>query len=259
MNNTTNKNAIALICFKPNDIYLEFLNKFSNYDVYIIIDDNSVNYTEKYKDCNKYNNLKFIQMSRTICKNYGFINVNGIGIKKLISGWDKALCYFALNSELNLNTNIWFIEDDVFFYSEDTLLKLDMKYPNYDLLANCDFKQATNKNEWLWNYIDIKIPGPYYSGMMCIVRLSRSVLDNIRIYATKFKMLFFLEALIPTLAKSRLFKNSKNIRCMFPDELTTVVYRKDYSYSDIINNIYHIFHPVKDLSKHIEFRNQLTK
>ena len=208
MNNTTNKNIIALICFKPNDIYLEFLNKFSNYHVYIIIDDNSVNYTEKYKNCGKYNNLKFIQMSRKICKDYGFINVNGIGVKKLISGWDKALCYFALNTDLN--TNIWFIEDDVFFYSEDTLLKLDMKYLNYDLLANCNFKQATNKNEWLWNYIDIRIPGPYYSGMMCIVRLSKYVLDNIRIYAANFKMLFFLEALIPTLAKSSLFKNSKN-------------------------------------------------
>ena len=51
MNNLINKTKtktkckIGLICFKPNDIYLDFLNKFSNYEVYIIIDDNSVNYT----------------------------------------------------------------------------------------------------------------------------------------------------------------------------------------------------------------------
>ena len=88
-----NKNKLALICFKPNDIYLEFLNKFSNYEVYIIIDDNSVNYTSLYQT--KYENLQFIQIPQQICKQYGFINVNKIGIKKLVSGWDKALCYLV--------------------------------------------------------------------------------------------------------------------------------------------------------------------
>ena len=50
------KNKIALICFKPNDIYLDFLNKFSNYEVYIIIDDNSVNYALLYQQKYGINN-----------------------------------------------------------------------------------------------------------------------------------------------------------------------------------------------------------
>jgi hypothetical protein len=260
------KYKIALICFKPNDIYLDFLNKFSNYEVYIIIDDNSVNYSALY--CTKYNNLKFIQMPERICINYGFTNVNRIGVKKRVSGWDKALCYFAFNTNVNtnvytnvntnVNTNvytnvkekIWFVEDDVFFHSEDTLLKIDAKYPDCDLLSNCDFKPATNMNEWLWPIIQIKIESPYYCGMMCAIRLSQNVLDRIRDYATLNKELFFLEALFPTL--------SKELNCCCPDELKTVVYRHDYTYEKVSldkdkgrDNIYH---PVKNILKHDEFR-----
>jgi len=248
MNPSIIKNKIALICFKPNDIYLDFLNKFSNYEVYIIIDDNSVNYSALYKQQNKYNNLKFIQMPERICINYGFTNVNRIGVKKRVSGWDKALCYFAFTT--NVKEKIWFIEDDVFFHSEDTLLKIDAKYPDYDLLSNCDFKPATNMNEWLWRFIRIKQPGPYYSGMMCATRLSQNVLDRIRDYATLNKELFFLEALFPTL--------SKELTCSCPDELKTVVFRHDYSYNDVSLNKNkgrdNIYHPVKNILKHEEFR-----
>jgi hypothetical protein len=237
------KHKIALICFKPNDIYLDFLNKFSNYEVYIIIDDNSVNYSALYKQQNKYNNLKFIQMLSKICIDYGFTNVNRIGVKKRVSGWDKALCYFAFNT--NVNDKVWFIEDDVFFHSEDTLLKIDAKYPDYDLLSNCDFKPATNMNEWLWQFIRIKIGGPYYCGMMCATRLSQNVLNRIRDYATLNKELFFLEALFPTLSKA--------LKCCCPDELKTVVYRHDYTYEKVSNKD-NIYHPVKNILKHDEFR-----
>jgi hypothetical protein len=255
MNSTPSikQNQIALICFKPNDIYLEFLNKFSNYEVYIIIDDNTVNYTALYYT--KYTNLIFIQMHDKVCKQYGFTNVNKIGVKKLISGWDKALCYFSLNfKNLNRNTNtntkVWFIEDDVFFHNEDTLLNIDAKYPDYDLLANSDFKQATNKNDWLWNYIRIKQSGPYYCGMVCATRLSPNVLEEIRLYADLNKELFFLEALLPTLSKV----NPKDKKCCCPDELKTVVFRNNYNYKNVSNKA-NIYHPVKDISKHVEFRN----
>ena len=248
------KYKIALICFKPNDIYLDFLNKFSNYEVYIIIDDNSVNYSALY--FTKYNNLKFIQMPGKICINYGFTNVNQIGVKKRVSGWDKALCYFAFNT--NVNEKVWFIEDDVFFHSEDTMLKIDAKYPDCDLLANSDFKPATNMNEWLWPIIQIKLEGPYYCGMMCAIRLSQNVLDRIRDYATLNKELFFLEALFPTLSKATAKESNEELNCCCPDELKTVVFRHDYTYEKVSLNKYkgidNIYHPVKNILKHEEFR-----
>ena len=58
-----NKNAISLITYKPNEIMLEFFNRFTNYDVYIIIDDNTVNYSNLG---NKYSNLKIIQFSLSV-------------------------------------------------------------------------------------------------------------------------------------------------------------------------------------------------
>jgi len=252
------KYKLALICFRPNDIYLEFLNKFSNYEVYIIIDDNSVNYTALYHT--KYSNLTFIQIPDKLCKQYGFTNVNKIGVKKLISGWDKALCYFCLNfSNSNTNSNVWFIEDDVFFHNEETLLNIDAKYPDYDLLANSDFKPATNMNDWLWNYIRIKQPGPYYCGMVCATRLSPNVLEEIRLYADLNKELFFLEALLPTLGNNNALANAlanaltNAGKCCCPDELKTVVYRHEYTYEEVSNKD-NIYHPVKDISKHVEFR-----
>jgi hypothetical protein len=244
------KYKIVLICFKPNDIYLDFLNKFSNYEVYIIIDDNSVNYSALYKEQNKYTKLKFLQIPEEICIQYGFTNVNKIGVKKRVSGWDKALCYFSF--EAKINDKVWFIEDDVFFHSEDTLLRIDTKYPEHDLLANCDFKPATNMNEWLWPIIQIKQLGSYYCGMMCASRLSKQLLDRIRIYATVQKELFFLEALLPTLSKIKI--KSKELKCEFPDELKTVAYRHDYTYEQLTNKD-NIYHPVKDILKHIEFRD----
>jgi hypothetical protein len=254
MNPSIIKNKLALICFKPNDIYLEFLNKFSNYEVYIIIDDNTVNYTALYYT--KYTNLTFIQIHEKVCKQYGFTNVNKIGVKKLISGWDKALCYFSLNfSNSNTNSKVWFIEDDVFFHNEDTLLNIDAKYPYFDLLANSDFKQATNKNDWLWPRIQIAFEGPYYCGMVCATRLSPNVLEEIRLYAAINKELFFLEALLPTLSKTntKTKTNTKVKKCCCPDELKTVVFRHNYNYEEVTNKA-NIYHPVKDISKHVEFR-----
>jgi hypothetical protein len=260
-NKTNPKCKIGLICFKPNDIYLEFLNKFSNYEVYIIIDDNSVNYTALYKT--KYANLSFIQMQESLCKKYGFKNVNKIGIKKQISGWDKALCYFSL-TESNTYNKVWFIEDDVFFYNEDTLINIDAKYPDYDLLANCDFKLATNMNEWLWSVIKIETVGPYYAGMMCAARVSQTVLHKIRVYATTYKTLFFLEALLPTISKTIMLSKDedkdkdkdedKDVKCGCPDELKTVVYRHKYTYETVLKE--NIYHPVKNILKHEEFRKQ---
>ena len=252
------KNKIALICFKPNNIYLNFLNKFSNYEIYIIIDDNSINYSALY--FTKYENLKFIQMHNTVCKRYGFTNVNTIGVKKQVSGWDKALCYFALNK---IETKVWFIEDDVFFHNEETLLKIDTLYPEYDLLANSDFKPATNKNDWLWNYIQIKQPGPYYCGMMCAARLSPNVLEWIHEYASLNNELFFLEALLPSLAKAESktldkaeakAEEKEQLKCCCPNELKTVVYRHNYTYEQVTNKD-NIYHPVKDILKHVEFRD----
>jgi hypothetical protein len=101
-------NCICLITLRPSVIWCNFLNKFSKYKIYIIVDDNEF---KLYEFKNKYKNIDFIQIEDEKCKSNGYIDTNFI-IKKLISGWDKALYYFGVE---NKNHDfIWFIEDDVF-------------------------------------------------------------------------------------------------------------------------------------------------
>ena len=256
------KKAIALIVKEPDEIYLDFLQDFAQgpagtafaqYDIYIIVDSDK-DLTEL---TNKYKNLNFIQLSDQHCLNHGFQKVNYIGIKKKVSGWDKALLFFSVIIPLKYE-HVWFIEDDVFFLKEQVLINLDQKYPNQDLIANCDFdKNNVNKNPtnvgWVWPLISIKIDKPWYAGMMCITRMSKYLLQGIRWYALKFDTLFFLEALFPTITSH--FKLSY----AQPTELETVTYRDVFflEEDDKKRIETHVFHPMKDLNKHKELRTKI--
>jgi hypothetical protein len=244
MGSPVKKRAIALIVKEPSEIYLDFLARFVSYDVYIIIDsDKSMLHFQK-----KYKMLNIIQFDEPLCIKYGFKNVNYIGIRKLVSGWDKALLFFSVVIP-NMYKQVWFIEDDVFFLEEKVLTNLDKKYEGQDLLANCDFENSGEP--WVWSYIDIKIDKPHYSGMMCITRMSKQLLQGIRWYATRYKTLFFLEALFPTITKHF------GLSYFNPEELTTVTYSQEFSEkTDVFKLQTHVFHPIKDINKHLYLRNK---
>ena len=250
------KKAVALIVKEPLEIYLDFLAEFVSYDIYIIVDSDKelTELTKLYK----YRKLNFVQLKDEHCLEKGFQNVNFMGIKKLISGWDKALLFFSVIIPFKYD-HIWFIEDDVFFLNEQVLINLDLKYPYQDLIANCDFDKTKviekNKRltyfDWVWKQIDIKIDRPWYAGMMCATRMSKKQLQGIRWYASKYKTLFFLEALFPTITSH--FKLSH----VQPNELTTVTYRDVFFLEEDDDRLEtHIFHPMKDLNKHKEIRNK---
>lgn len=236
------KNIICLITFTPKEIWCDFLNSFKNYYIFIIVDDNNFNL---FNFINNYKNITFIQVEETKCKLNGFINTNFI-LNKLISGWDKALYYFGMEYQYNNYKFIWFIEDDVFFYNENTIIQIDEKYINYDLLSsNYEKNSDGNKNTWHWDKINISYDPPYYNGMMCVVRFSNNMLKCISYYAKKNKTLFFLEALFPTIA----IKN--NLKYNNPSEF--IIYWRYYFTKKDINKT-NLYHPVKDLDYHIYFR-----
>ena len=221
--------AICLITLRPNKIWCDFLNNFEKYKIIIIIDDNEFDLND-FK--NKYTNIEFIKIDNEICKLYGYIDTN-FTLNKLISGWDKALYYFCFE---NINYNfVWFIEDDVYFYDENTIINIDDQYTKSDLLSNrCNINIKGDKNYWHWKQINIKYPPPYYYGMMCAVRLSNNMMKCINDYAKLHKTLFFLEALFPTIA----IKN--NLRCAIIEELSEIHYRCDFEKKMLIQNIYTI-------------------
>ena len=240
-------NCICLITFQPRKIWCDFLNTFKHYKIFIIVDDNDFDLCV-FK--NEYTNINFITVKNETCKLSGYMNTNYM-INKLISGWDKALYYFGLENTGVENTGydfIWFIEDDVFFNNENTILNIDKQYVNEDLLSSPYYiNKDGNKHTWNWSRININFPPPYYHGMMCVVRFSKMMLKCINNYANLHKTLFFLEALFPTIAIKHKLKYAT------PNELSDIYYRHNFQQKDIrVNNFYH---PVKNLKIHVFLRN----
>lgn len=236
------KKCICLLTYKPHKIWLDFLNDFSKYDIYIIIDDNTLNYNDLYN--NKYPNISFIQIENDICLQSGFIDLN-MTIHKKITSWEKGLYYFS-----NINTtykNVWFIEDDVYFYNQDTISNIDIQYPDSDFLSN---KYGVTKdgyiNEWHWNQLDIKFDPPYYNAMVCACRMSNELLQKIKTYATNHNTLFFLEAFFPTITMKY------NLIYDNPNELSTIEYRYDFKPNEL--NKTNLFHPIKDMDKQFVYK-----
>jgi hypothetical protein len=235
-------NAICLITLRPNKVWCDFLNLFSKYKIFLVVDDNNFSLHEFKKN---YKNITFIQVEDINCKLNGFIDTN-FALHKLISGWDKALYYFGVENQ-NYDF-VWFIEDDVFFNNEATLLQIDNQFIDSDLLSNTFVENSNgNNNTWLWNRITIQYSPPYYCGMMCAVRFSNRMMKCINNYAKEHNTLFFIEALFPTIA----IKNK--LKCNNPNEMTNIYYRHDVKEENIDKN--NLYHPVKDVNKHIFFRN----
>ena len=83
--------------------------------------------------------------------------------------------------------------------------------------------------------------------MICVCRLSLSLLNQIEKYVKTHKTLTFIEALIPTLC----FKNKLNFKT--DEKFNSIIWRKKYM-KEKIDKI-SFFHPVKECNLHYEFRN----
>jgi len=209
MNNSgTQRIAIGLICRRPDVIWLDFLSGFKQYDVFVITDDNTSDYQD-LKD--KHPEIQLIQINPTECENQGFTSTNSVYFNK-VTAWDKALLYFAYKN--TAYDHAWLFEDDIFFYDEQTIKNIDREFPQSDLLS-APYKVSTgsSKDWWWWAKIQIALEPPYYNAMVCGIRVSRNLLNEINHYAATNHSLFFLEALFPTIAlkKNLIYHNPKQL------------------------------------------------
>jgi len=239
--------AIGLLCKTPHPIWLGFLQKFEQYAIYIIIDDNQSDYTIKYQQ--QYPVMHFIQLRDEECLANGFSNLNKIVLNKEVTAWDKASYYFSCIE--TCYQHIWLVEEDVFIYNEKVLLNIDQKFPDSDLLT-APFEigtEANISNYWYWPKINIPFPPPYYCALVCCARISNTLLQHIKEYAVNNKQLFFLEAFFPTMAMHH------HLTYHIPKDMTTVLYRFKWDYDTL--NKGNTFHPVKNISFHKKARNKL--
>ena len=260
--NNKNKKAICILSTKLTDVLYRFVTDLKNkdtnhlYDYYICVDKTLDN-----KDFEKYNqnDINIINIEDKIPESYGFKGSVLYFPTKACSR-DKGLYYFSIvNTSYN---HTWFIEEDVFFYNLNTIIRMDNQYNNsYDLLLRDITIKKENKNlDWHWSRVNGKINLPWACGMICVIRISKILLEKIKEYALKNKTLFLDEALFSTIALHN------NLKINTPVEFSTI-YDSDWTKmnennwdknklnSKINRDIF--LHPVKNLDEHIPYREMI--
>jgi hypothetical protein len=203
------KTSICLICLAPRKIWLDFLSGFKHYFVFVVIDNTYCDYVDKYK--REYPKLTFIQITNSIHIKSNFRDIEHPYTP--LTGWHKALYYFSAE---NLEPdNVWFIEDDVFLYNENTIRMIDYNYVDSDYLSNVVTEYSASDSGRQDN-ITIKYELPWYEATVSAFRLSRTLLQKINEYAQTHQTLFYIGVMIPTIA------HKNGLRCDCPKEMNYI-------------------------------------
>ena len=237
-----NKNAFCLIIVTPNKIWADFLNTMADdYDVFMVVDDSTYDLSEIRKI---YNKITFIQINDVDCKKNGYWD-SSFMVKKNPSGWDKALFYFT-----RIDTSYphyWFCEDDVMFYSSETLRLIDTAHPSSDLL--CSETETNNegyKRDWHWQQAVPYFQLPWLKAMVCCCRLSNRLLEQITAFVQKNDKLTFIECMFPTLAYA------SNMTITTPPEFSNINWRSEWPNFQL--NPRNLYHPFKNVDDHTVIR-----
>lgn len=229
-------------CFltvNPNELFYNFIKQLPDLNnIYICIDNNNYNIPNYDKK------IKIIKVDNNICEINGFKNTHSI-IKGSTSR-EKAL-YFFYKNKINYDY-IWFIEEDVFIPTVETIKKIDIKYPNQDLLIRDHEIIYEKRYDWHWKLVNkqlkdkIALPYAWCKGAgVCAIRCSKKILECIFNLAQKYKTLFFCEIMFNTIA----LHNNLNVKDI--EELKTIKWRKKNGWQKNEINKNNLYHPIKSI------------
>ncbi len=226
--------SIYFLCKKPNEDLIEFSKEILSQNfcnVFIVIDDNSFDFKDEI----------FLQFDNKLCIDKNYINLNA-SISTGPTAWNKVLYHLCEQSNDNFSI---IIEDDVFIPSIDSLKKL-LSYSDYDLVTpfNRKKKEYISNDSWIWKDVIDKIDEPYFYSMVCVMGISRNLLNVIKNYVIEKKTCFYLEVFFNTLA------NQNSLKVLTPPELSTIIYDIDWTDDEMIEKPNNLFHPLKDFNKH---------
>lgn len=226
----------------PCEKFYNFIKQLPDIEyIYICIDNNDYNIP------NYDGKIKIIKIDNKESISNGF-HSSVLNYEKKALSRDKALYYFYKN---NINYDyIWFIEEDVFIPTIETIKNIDIKYPDNDLLVSANNIIYQKHTNWHWNLVNRQLNGklslPYSNAMICAIRCSKKLLECIFNHALKYKTLFMDEAMFNTLA----LHNNLNVKDI--EELKTIVWRKTWTKNEI--NINNLYHPVKSIENQYQLR-----
>lgn len=234
-------NAVYFISKLPSYDLLIFANSLNEkIKTYVLVDDNHVYFTE-------FKHL-IIQINNLECESKGFRNTCYLNGKNTIMAWEK-INYVLCRKHISVNF-AWIIEDDVLIPSLDSVLEMTEKYSEYDLItADNTIRENPNRKEWHWKKMPPNFPKPWVSSMCCAMGISRNLLNVINEYVLQHKTLLFLEFMYNT------FCYHKKLKQISAPELSTIIYRKEWSNSDFEVLPNNWFHPVKNRNIHKQILN----
>ena len=238
-------------CFltvNPNELFYNFIKQMPDKkNTYICIDDNN------YEIPNFNYDINIIKIENLVCEKAGFKNTHA-QIKRAVSR-DKALFFFY---KMKINYDfIWFIEEDVFVPTIDTIKAIDTKYTNEDLLIRSHEIINKKSTDWFWwkkvhkqleNIIDMPYAWAKGAGISAI-RCSKTLVDYIGEHAIKHKSLFLDEVLFNIIA------HKNNLLVKDIDELKTITWKKEWKQNDI--KATNLYHPIKNIETQYEFRKNI--
>ena len=241
------RTAVVFLVNEPHNNTLEFameVRSQSDFDVFIVIDDTEKYYGKSYKDINMF------QISDKACGPYinsAYIE-NRTMLKKTPTAWDKFLYHFCENVNYDF---VWVFEDDVFIPSVETIVGLNDKYFDFDLVTANNFFKNDSAMDWHWPNIFTKIDPPYFYSMVCGMGISAKCLKEVKKYAHIQGSLFFHEAMFNTLAMQA------GLRVKAAFELRSIVWQGKWDIDEFLLLPNNVFHPIKDLDKHPILRKQI--
>ena len=248
------KNAVVFLTKYPQENTLKFAQEIASekeFSAYVVVDD----MTAVEDRQTKYPDVKIIQISDNTCVTYGYHNCSfkqGVThIQKNPIAWDKFLFFFCvIEQKFDF---VWVFEDDVFVPNTKTISNLHKKYSDCDLVVPNHFQKTDNVLDWHWQDIVKKIPPPYFYSMTCAMGLSKKTLNAIKKYVTENKTLFFQEVMFNTLAEQN------NLSVLDVMELKSIVWQGEWNLDHWLLLTDNVFHPLKEIEKHYEYREQISK
>lgn len=239
--------AFCLLVREPHTTWLDFLSQFTRkYDVFVAID-NQKDYTSMQ---GSYPNITFIQIGDQECEQHGYYNSDYYF--KPVVATDRAFYYFnRINKKYN---HIWFCEDDVFMQNIQSISQLDQQYPSADLIApNIEMNIDGQADGWPhWQNIEGTLPLPWAHHIICLTRISRELMNKVDQFVQQHHKLIYKEILFHTLAVHN------NMSIVTPPELSKIRYPEEWDILDILGDRErgesYIYHPIKDLQKHVDLR-----
>lgn len=214
-----------------------FLPFVDNYDVFVVTD-------TPFDTTGLDSRIRHVYIDNKTCELHGYTGSCIATIPKPIVSWDRALCYFTCLVD-HPYEHVWFIEDDCLIPRPETLVRLDTKFPRFDLLCRDNNSQVSNR-EWMhWPEVT-RVLGPkdLHHSLVCICRSSKELLKRIGQDIQHRRQVGFIEGLFTTIAK----RNELSVQTV--EEFETITWEPRYWESLQRNQVDWkcVYHPIKQMN-----------